>query len=201
MKIKLDDLNTILTKLIEKIKNEGFFEIKIIDSWYWHICNDSMLENKDIESNLGIGSFKDDFEGLKRLIANDYASFVDFDRFAFIIISIELKISGHIEQINKDSHPIIAEIKLKELSKILIQLIKAAKILGFEEVELMQDSYKKICIQSLTDITKDPEICTGSLVNDFTILNKILHNKEKVSLYDFERFAYLLIAVKKQLMQ
>lgn len=92
------------------------------------------------------------------------------------------------------------KIKLTDLNKILKKLIEKAEIYGFNEIEIDEDYYWKICIDSMTDFSgPDPKLCTGSFKDDIEALNKILNDNEITTLVDFERFAFLIIAIQNEI--
>lgn len=87
-KIKVQDLEIIFSKIINKLNSEGFSELSFSDDFYRIIPTDKWdsYENDIILE----ASLYDDIDSLKMLIkdTNRYVTYVDFDRIATLLRAI-----------------------------------------------------------------------------------------------------------------
>jgi len=86
--IKISELETIFSKIIEKLKFEAREEISIEDDFYKFIPTDewSSFTGDIIET----GSLSDDIDNLKKLVQDKHhpCTYVDFDRLASVLRAI-----------------------------------------------------------------------------------------------------------------
>jgi len=83
--------------------------------------------------------------------------------------------------------------KVRELCKILINTMD---ILGLQQVQSETDYYWVITSNHREDFsTPTPEICVGSLHDDWQELTKILTGEHPPTLVDFDRLATVFITI------
>ena len=86
MKMMVKDLELLLLKIIDKLRQEGHHVIDLGDfDLYWNV---SAPEWTDMSRTpeLSVGSIRDDLESLKELSNPDHVTaYVDFDRLATVL--------------------------------------------------------------------------------------------------------------------
>jgi hypothetical protein len=93
MKFKIDDLEVVLKKLLQKAKNSNINEVEISHDYYWNI-DLSIKYEIDKNPDLDVGSLKDDIESLNKLIKNSKnPDILDFERLGNVLIYISEYIS------------------------------------------------------------------------------------------------------------
>lgn len=90
-KIKIEELEIIFSKIINKLKDEGFYELSFNEDFY-RIIPTEKWDSYD-EDIIHEASLYDDIDSLKLLIHNQdrYTTYVDFDRLASILRVISEK--------------------------------------------------------------------------------------------------------------
>jgi hypothetical protein len=68
--ISISELESLFSKLIRQIRQEGFSDLTFEKDKYWFILSDEWA-NVDKEPLPAVGSLKDDMELLKKTLAND----------------------------------------------------------------------------------------------------------------------------------
>lgn len=85
MKIKIDQLELLFSKLIMKLKEGRLTDWEIDDDYYRIITTDRWADFTT-SPDPAVGSLFDDWESLLKVCSNEYPmTFVDFDRLASIV--------------------------------------------------------------------------------------------------------------------
>lgn len=86
MKVKKQELLSLLQKLKEKIEEDNIEEVEIPYDSYWKVLPSEAIKINQ-ESALALGSLEDDWKALKKVITNNnIITYLDFDRTAAILI-------------------------------------------------------------------------------------------------------------------
>ena len=88
-------------------------------------------------------------------------------------------------------------ITVNEIELIFERLIEKIKNDGIEFLDLETDYYWIIASDEWDNFESSPDMCVGSLVDDWNELQKILNPERMVTYVDCDRFASILRAVSE----
>lgn len=91
MKVKIDEIQKIISLLLSKLKESKGNEIEISNDYYWDISQDELYNPYEEPKNFTLGQLSDDFEEVQRLAKSDDAIIHDLKRLSNIlkVLSIE----------------------------------------------------------------------------------------------------------------
>lgn len=83
--IKVDDLEELLKRLIQRFRDRNISEIKIDADWYWRVNPDQMTRFSE-QPDLHVGSVNDDLQFLQSTIDENWnPGFLDLARLAGVL--------------------------------------------------------------------------------------------------------------------
>lgn len=93
MTIQVDELQKLVTAILIKAQKAGIKEMDIKEDCYWYITGQE-ITNFSKEPTVAVGSFKEDLEGLKKILhEHESPQILDFERVGNLLILLGEKIS------------------------------------------------------------------------------------------------------------
>lgn len=93
MKASLDELRCLLDLIIEELKIEGVQAVQLTGDSYWHVASDERENFAKIPDQFCVGSLIDDWNELQKAMNRKFATRVDMERLANIMIAMVEEIS------------------------------------------------------------------------------------------------------------
>lgn len=88
------------------------------------------------------------------------------------------------------------KINLNEIRRVFNDMLDKANELGFKENEAGTNYYWAITSEDKTNFEiGSPNICVGSLVDDYTELKKVTNDINPPTVVDFDRIANIIIQI------
>ena len=198
MKITLIELRNVYLQLYKAVLS-FFNEIEIVSDYYWCTAADER-ENLDKKPTLCLGSLVDDWAELKKITQREFATLVDVQRFANILISIGeiVQQKSNVEKTYKISklENFALKISPEELVALYPYIEDAIFLIVQDKIDFPYDLYWTTLPNEREKTLADPKLSIGSLKNDWCQLQNILHNKEAIA-DDLNRFANVLISTSE----
>jgi hypothetical protein len=208
MKIALIDLRKVYQLLYEKILS-FYRNVDLAADFYWCTAVDER-ENLKNRPTLCLGSLEDDWSELIKVPQREFASLVDVQRFANILISIgqviqQKNISGFTKPaLQQEKLPsvdgIVLRISAKKLFDMYPYIEGAISLLAHDEINCDCDLYWTTLPDERETVDTDPELSTGSLKNDWRELENLLQHKE-ATCEDINRFANVLLFISEAVLR
>ncbi|HEX8704005.1 MAG TPA: hypothetical protein VF815_34555 [Myxococcaceae bacterium] len=93
MQIQLLQLAMLATKLIESYRERGYESVSIDDMDMYWIVQSPEWSDLQHEPQLSVGSLKDDWESLQRVLEGQMPTAVDFDRLAAMLRAVSERLA------------------------------------------------------------------------------------------------------------
>lgn len=95
MKIKIEEIEKVITLLLLKLKESKGNEIELSYDYYWDIASEQLYNPYEEPKDITLGQLSDDWEEIQRLSITDDAIAYDLKRVAAILeaLSVENQIS------------------------------------------------------------------------------------------------------------
>jgi hypothetical protein len=93
MQIHLSQLALLLTKLSESYEERGYDSVRIEDMDLYWIVQPPEWTDLQHEPPLRVGSLKDDWEALQRVLEGQMPTSVDFDRLAAVLRAVSERLA------------------------------------------------------------------------------------------------------------
>jgi len=117
MKLNLSDLYNSFKFLLEECEAYGLSEIEITDDFYWSMGIDEMFDFQTQPSPpTTVGSLCDDYEWIKRMLSEDTATSLDFERLAHLLLAVA-------KTIQTPGEPLTGNLDSEEVSASLTETV------------------------------------------------------------------------------
>lgn len=93
MKVSLDELSVILDLIIKELKIEGHEEVELTGDYYWYVAGDDRKDFITDKPKLCVGSLVDDWTEITNAIDRKFATVVDMERLANIMIDMAAELT------------------------------------------------------------------------------------------------------------
>lgn len=194
MEITLAEINNMYLQLHVKLLS-ACEEIELCSDYYWCAAADER-ENLDKKPTLCVGSLEDDWAELIKILPRAFASLVDAQRFANILISIgeAMRQQNKLEATCVEGS--VLRVSTQKLFDIFPYIIDAISLIAGDEINVGSDLYWTTLSNERENVLADPTLVFGSLKNDWSELEKLLHS-QKAKVDDLDRFANVLIFISE----
>lgn len=91
MKVKIDNLEKIISLLLKKLKNSKGNEIELDNDLYWAISSEELYNPYEEPKNMTLGQLEDEVNEIMRLMDTDDAIIYDLKRVANILTALSIE--------------------------------------------------------------------------------------------------------------
>ncbi len=92
MKVKIDEIQEIVTRLLSNLKEQKGNEIELENDFYWDISSDEVYKPYDDPKTISLGQLSDDLTEIDRLFkSKDEAIPYDLKRIAEILKALSIE--------------------------------------------------------------------------------------------------------------
>jgi hypothetical protein len=92
------------------------------------------------------------------------------------------------------------KVNLNEIKLILNNMLDRAKEIGFEEIDINADCYWVVTADDRINFEiEKPNLCVGSLIDDYNELSKALNGVNPYTVVDFDRVASIIVEIGNEI--
>ena len=91
MKVKIDNLEKIISLLLKKLKSSKGNEIELDNDLYWAISSEELYNPYEEPKNITLGQLEDEVNEIMRLMDTDDAIIYDLKRVANILTALSIE--------------------------------------------------------------------------------------------------------------
>ncbi len=188
MNIILSELKSVSQIILGKLASKKTDLVIEID-WYWTVMLGDAYDFSAAEREVVIGSVIDDWSWLKKILLKENpATIIDYERLGNMI-----RIIG--EELCKERHEkLFLTLHVADVAQLCDLLLSKAQQAGFEAVDIDFEQYWCVAPQETYNFDKKPTCLQRSLVEDWSVLKKVLNTNEPVE-KDYERLGRMLMAI------